>query len=221
MYEEQPARLPNPEGQRNAPAPTDFELTGPYCFRVDQTDQGTERLLSWGHNDDPADPLKSASSVATYAAAQSRIGHRYYGPMQVRVWPQRQGEHYRQAPPQDAYTLRLGDQTDTISHGLKGAVDQLHAEGSAGPLIAPFTPGKANNALYRVHIIFGVDEFERPRSYRAEEWAASHTEAKEAADKHLREYAEADQWTNLRIIQGPTSERVPTPADESSIEDGR
>jgi hypothetical protein len=110
--EEQPNTGSGAQAEATA-APVDLQR--PYCYALERTDVDPPRLLSWGGWESAPGPMHTAHHAAIYEAARVRVDHAYYGPMTVRVWQQRPHEHYRQPPPPDAYTLHLGDQTNTIS----------------------------------------------------------------------------------------------------------
>lgn len=122
-----------------ATAPERLEATAqlslllPYVYRIDRPaphrPEG-EFMMSYGTWDTTPAPITTVEHAATYAAAQARILHSYYGPMTVRVWAHRgDAEHYREEPPASAYVLELGDQTDTINPNTKALVAKNHADG--------------------------------------------------------------------------------------------
>lgn len=111
--------------------PGDTRLPEPYCYRIDRPvlhrPEG-EFMMSYGTWGQAPGPLTTVEHAATYQAAMTRIGHTYYGPMAVRVWAHRgNDEHYRNAPPADAYCLVLGDQSESIPQATKDLVDLVNA----------------------------------------------------------------------------------------------
>lgn len=98
-----------------------IDVTRPYCYRIDQTDRPAHRpnedfMLAWGScRKAPHPAMRNALDVATYQAAVTRIEHNYLGPLRVAVWQQRQDEHFRQEPPEDAFVLDLVGRHDDLS----------------------------------------------------------------------------------------------------------
>ena len=85
------------------------DVTEPYCYQVERTDKKEPVTLSWGSQHQPIRVLDTVRKVAMYEAAQSRIGHRYLGPVRVRVWAHRgDQEHYRQPVPDNAFEMAFG-----------------------------------------------------------------------------------------------------------------
>lgn len=114
-----------------AGATADTPLPADFCTRVDyparHRDDGPQPM-SHGHWGTPPHGVRTMGQMAVYVAAETRVGHAYWGPMTVYVWPTREREHYRTPPPTDAYRLELGNQTDTIRPATKQAVLDLHQE---------------------------------------------------------------------------------------------
>lgn len=86
-----------------------------YVTRVDypakHRDDGPQ-MLSYATWTEPPHGVRTMDHAAIYAAADTRVGHVYFGPMTVYVWPHRgDDEHYRTPPPADAYRLELGEGT--------------------------------------------------------------------------------------------------------------
>jgi hypothetical protein len=108
------------------------QIPYPVCYRIEKPrgDHAPDEIwmMSFGSMDKAVAPVNTVGALATYVAADTRIGHVYYGPMTVYVWPRRDDEHYRTPPPATAYRLDIGDQTDTINPNTKAAVEQLAAE---------------------------------------------------------------------------------------------
>lgn len=98
-----------------------IDVTRPYCYRIDQTDRPENRpdedfMLAWGScRKAPHPAMRNALDVATYQGAVTRIEHNYLGPLRVAVWQQREDEHFRQEPPEDAFVLDLVGRHDDLS----------------------------------------------------------------------------------------------------------
>lgn len=104
------------------------DVTRPYCYRIDRPAEHRpegEFMMSWGSWDTPPGPIRTAHHAATYQGAVCRIQHSYWGPMRVRIWQKREGEHYRQEPPADAYSVDLtgGTTADLAARKLVAEVE--------------------------------------------------------------------------------------------------
>lgn len=85
------------------PVPSRIDVSKPYQYRVNRADGVKEWSFSHGSFDGTTEQT-TAAGVAQEAAAGTRVGHSYYGPLTVYVW-QRSGEdgtHYRDPVPAGA-----------------------------------------------------------------------------------------------------------------------
>lgn len=97
-----------------ADATADTPLPVPYAYRIDypapHRDDGPQ-MMSFGTRTTAAHGVRTMHQAATEHAADTRVGHSYWGPLTVYVWKHRgDDEHYRTPPPATAYRLELGDQ---------------------------------------------------------------------------------------------------------------
>jgi hypothetical protein len=174
VTEQQPAEE-QPSG-----AGATVDLSKPYCFRLDRTDQLPPVRLSSGRWDKAPAPLTTAHHAATYEAARVRVERAYRGPLRVWVWQERPDERYRDFPPKDAYRVDLGE---------------------------PAHPGAA---LYKVHMVVKVDGRPNEWSFRTEEWATSHQQARWKAKMSLSKMCHDEGLTGqYEIITDGSCERVP------------
>lgn len=99
----------SPQDGSAAPAAgATVDISKPYAYRCDRVDQRPPQMLSYGTQMATWDLMRSPEYVAQFQAAQTRIGHSYYGPLMVSVWQHRgDDEHYRAEPPEDAWTVIL------------------------------------------------------------------------------------------------------------------
>lgn len=90
------------------PTGTAPDIAWAYVYLLERLDQDPPRMLTYGCQMAPAEWLKTIEDVAAFQATQTRVGHSYYGPLRVRVWAHRgDTEHYRNPPPEDAWTIDL------------------------------------------------------------------------------------------------------------------
>lgn len=81
-------------------APTLADIT-PWAYRVDRDGD----MSTFGVRDWPGDDLRE---LAELCALETRVGHVYYGTLNVRLWPEREKEHYRLPVPPDAHVFVFG-----------------------------------------------------------------------------------------------------------------
>lgn len=83
-----------------------FTTTKPYAYRVDRLDytDADGQPVSLSHGYRAGDELTELGSVgvAQDQSYNTRMGHRYFGPLRVYVWQQREEEHYRLPVPDNA-----------------------------------------------------------------------------------------------------------------------
>jgi hypothetical protein len=90
------------------------ELPQPYVYRINRPApyraEGTF-MISFGTNDTAPTPIiATPHQAALHHALETRLLHRYWGPLTVRVWAHRgPDEHYRAEVPTSAYVLELED----------------------------------------------------------------------------------------------------------------
>jgi hypothetical protein len=105
--ERKEARATAPEDYTSASygGPHALDVDQPYGVKVERND-GQEWTFTTSYRTQPEvedDRPRCALDVAQRAAAETRIGHSYYGPLRVSVWAHRgEAEHYRNPVPDTA-----------------------------------------------------------------------------------------------------------------------
>lgn len=99
-----------------------FTTTKPYAYRVDRLDytDADDQPVSLSHGYHDGGEELGSVGVAQAQSYETRIGHRYFGPLRVYVWQQREQEHYRLPVPDTADQFDFPEHPQLEEHVKKG-----------------------------------------------------------------------------------------------------